>query len=516
MNIRQAKEEIKRTVEIYLEKNQYGEYVIPYHKQRPVYMVGAPGIGKTAIMEQIAQELDVALVSYSMSHHTRQSALGLPHIVEKTYNGETMQISEYTLSEIIAKVYDTMEKSNIREGILFLDEINCVSETLAPAMLQFLQYKIFGNHPMPEGWIIVTAGNPPQYNKSVKEFDIATQDRLRILSIEEDYEVWRNYASEVQVHGAILAFLESNREYFYRIRTTSQGKVFVTARGWEDLSAVIRLYEKKGFPVESTMIAQYITDQEVSRKFSMFYDLYTRYHQDYHVEEILSGKVTNDIIAKASHAPFEERISLLEMVFDRMGSDFVENLQEENILSMVVASLRKVKASLTASAGEINPLLQSHIDSLTKEWNERKAANNLSQEQATIYRGSIDTLYGYQNDKKIATSALGTQFPEVKKLFQARVKRHNASITKTQKELESVFTFVEKAWGTSQELTLLMTFLTGNRYSNTFINRWGSKPYFKYNKDMLIYDAKKALLAQIEDLNLDDEEDEKKQAEKKA
>ena len=47
------------------------------------------------------------------------------------------------MSEIIASIYDQIEQSGIHEGILFLDEINCVSETLAPTMLQFLQYKTF-------------------------------------------------------------------------------------------------------------------------------------------------------------------------------------------------------------------------------------------------------------------------------------------------------------------------------------------------------------------------------------
>src|SRR5699024_11250658 len=73
------------------------------------------------------------------------------------------------MSEIIASVYDKMEATGIREGILFIDEINCVSETLAPAMLQFLQCKTFGNQQVPSGWIIVAAGNPPEYNKSVRE-----------------------------------------------------------------------------------------------------------------------------------------------------------------------------------------------------------------------------------------------------------------------------------------------------------------------------------------------------------
>ena len=109
MNIKEAKDEIARSVEIYLDKNEFGEYNIPYMKQRPIFMIGAPGIGKTAIMEQIASELGIALVSYSMTHHTRQSAIGLPLIEERQYDGEAVKVSEYTMSEIIASVYRVME-----------------------------------------------------------------------------------------------------------------------------------------------------------------------------------------------------------------------------------------------------------------------------------------------------------------------------------------------------------------------------------------------------------------------
>ena len=180
MTIKEAKNFIKDTVSAYLKKDEFGDYRIPVEKQRPLFLLGAPGIGKTAIMSQIASELEIALVSYSMTHHTRQSALGLPFIKEKTYGDSTVSVSEYTMSEIIASVYDTMEESGVREGILFLDEINCVSETLYPSMLQFLQYKVFGKHCVPSGWVIVTAGNPPEYNKAVREFDVVKIGRAHV------------------------------------------------------------------------------------------------------------------------------------------------------------------------------------------------------------------------------------------------------------------------------------------------------------------------------------------------
>ena len=87
MNIKRAKEEIKDTIEAYLYRDETGEYAIPAIRQRPVLLIGPPGVGKTQIMEQIAKELKIGLVAYTITHHTRQSAVGLPFIREKEYGG---------------------------------------------------------------------------------------------------------------------------------------------------------------------------------------------------------------------------------------------------------------------------------------------------------------------------------------------------------------------------------------------------------------------------------------------
>ena len=84
MNIKRAKKEIENTIKAYLQKDAYGDYLIPSIRQRPILLIGAPGIGKTQIMEQIARECDIALVAYTITHHTRQSAIGLPFILEKS------------------------------------------------------------------------------------------------------------------------------------------------------------------------------------------------------------------------------------------------------------------------------------------------------------------------------------------------------------------------------------------------------------------------------------------------
>ena len=139
------------------------------------------------------------------------------------------------MSEIIASVYQKMEETGLLEGILFIDEINCVSETLAPTMLQFLQKKTFGNQAVPDGWLIAAAGNPPEYNKSVREFDMVTLDRVRWILAEADYGVWKEYARNRNLHGALLSYLNLRPKNFYRVEADVSGLQYVTARGWEEV-----------------------------------------------------------------------------------------------------------------------------------------------------------------------------------------------------------------------------------------------------------------------------------------
>ena len=104
MNIKRAKQEIKNTIQAYLLKDEFGNYVIPSIRQRPVLLIGAPGIGKTQVMEQIARECQVGLVAYTITHHTRQSAVGLPFISKKEYGGKEYSVTEYTMSELVASI----------------------------------------------------------------------------------------------------------------------------------------------------------------------------------------------------------------------------------------------------------------------------------------------------------------------------------------------------------------------------------------------------------------------------
>ncbi|WP_303860637.1 ATP-binding protein [Alkalibaculum bacchi] len=501
MNIEEAKEQIKNSVRIYLKKDEYGDYKIPLVRQRPVFLLGPPGIGKTAIMEQIAQELGVALVSYSMTHHTRQSALGLPFIEKKIYGNQEYSVSEYTMSEIIATVYETMEESKVKEGILFLDEINCVSETLAPAMLQFLQYKIFGRHKVPEGWVVVTAGNPPQYNKSVREFDIVTMDRLKILEVTEQYEIWKKYASKKGIHGSILTYLDIKKDDFYLVETAIGEKSYVTARGWEDLSEAIALYEEENLTVDEVLVSQYIRNRKIAKNYAIYYDLYQKYKKDYKIGEILEGYADENIKKRAKEAKFDERLSLLNLLLEAMQRDIRKNLFTESYLMDLVKVLKQIKIELNENTKPPIDILEEHIDELTLCLEKEKKANSLSYEKKRNDQLIIKILE--ENKTQIKNKNV-TQHLEVyeyiKKNFDEAVKNMREETSMVQKKMHHMFDFVEQVYGEGQEIFILVTELTADYYSAKFISSKGSEDYYKYNKRLMFLDRQKEILQELDGL----------------
>lgn len=505
MNIKQAKEHIKNSVTLYLKKDEYGEYRVPVVRQRPIFLLGSPGIGKTAIMEQVAQELGIALVSYSMTHHTRQSALGLPFITHKEYKGQQFDISEYTMSEIIASIYEVMEQSGIEEGILFLDEINCVSETLAPSMLQFLQYKVFGRHQVPEGWVIVTAGNPPEYNKSVREFDVVTMDRMKLVEVEADYNTWKEYAYKKGIHNAVTTYLDMKKDDFYRVETTVGGKSYVTARGWEDLSTIMLLCEEENLPIDETLVAQYIHNEKVVKEFTAYYELYNKYKKDYKVEEILAGTNSAQVVERARIAKFDERISLIGMLLDRLVSEMKDHLEHADLLTELMKPLKWMKANVAEEANkeDVLALLQTQIDARYKMMESMAKAGTLSNEEKRKHRGMIQ--FFTENQKKLRMEEVETakdSFGLIKAAFDAEVVELKAEHARIQERLHHLFAFAEVAFMDGNELLVLMTELTVNSYSAKFIATYGSEDYQRHNDNLMLHERQDELLQEIADLDL--------------
>lgn len=482
MNIAEAKTQVINTIKAYSARDRFGNYLLPPEDQRPLFLMGPPGIGKTAIVRQVAEELGIGLVSYSITHHTRQSALGLPKIVHKVYEQNEYDVSEYTMSEIISSVYDVMADTGLKEGILFLDEVNCASETLTPSMLQFLQFKTFGKHKVPEGWVIVTAGNPIEFNRNAKEFDVVIWDRLKRIDVDPDFDAWKTYSCSTGIHPAVLTYLEAKRASFYKIEESALGKRFVTARGWTDMSRIITIYEQLGIEVDKTLISQYLQYPETADDFAVYYDLFNKYKSDYRIQDILSGTDDPIISKRAKEAPFDEKLSLLGLLLDNVLSDIAGVMKTEDIAAELVKLLRKVKEG-------------ADIRTVTEEeetvYHRFRRMGVLSADARLKYDTVLEFLKKHEHV---------ADFAEIKTDYDQIVSDMKKAASAARAKLDNMFAFTERVWGEGQEMVILVTELTIGLYSSRFITRYGCDAYYKHNESLKLYERRLDILKKGEEL----------------
>ena len=319
-NISDVKKTIKESVTIYLSKDAEGNYLVPQNKQRPLFLLGPAGIGKTEIVEQAAEECGIGFVSYSLTHHTRQSAVGLPAIVSEECCGSSYESTRYTMPEIIDAVYRCIAQGQ-KEGILFVDEVNCVSETMLAVMLQFLQNKSFGTHKIPRGWVIVSAGNPVEYNRSARRFDAVTRDRIRVISVEPDAETWIRYAENRGMHPIVISFIRNNHESIYVFHKERKDLSIVTPRGWEDLSNTLTGYEKFGYKVDVSLITQFIQDEETAGTFYSYYELYKVLLRNGEIDRLLENGDFRPAAELLKRLDFQSRWAVICIILKRLGDD---------------------------------------------------------------------------------------------------------------------------------------------------------------------------------------------------
>ena len=530
MNIKAAKEEIIRTVRAYLQKDELGTYVIPPERQRPVLLIGPPGVGKTAVMRQIAEEMNINLVSYTITHHTRQSAIGLPFIARKSYGGEEHAVTEYTMSEIVASVYDQIERSGIREGILFLDEINCVSETLAPTMLQFLQYKMFGTHRVPEGFVLITAGNPPEYNRSVRDFDIVTLDRVKRIDVTADFPVWKEYAYQNGIHGAVTAYLEIRKEHFCRVVNDPDGRHFVTPRAWEDLSDSLRVYESLSLPVGRELIAGFIQDPEIMKSFAVYYELWNRYRTVYRIPDILEGTASGGD-ESLRNAVFDEKLSLIGLLVSALGSRFLQvdtrkEVQRElfGIVKKIRDDLRRERDAETDGTGDsavpaqpagrqdraaaaaglengrmtVLERLRTASGELQGKIDAKRAARMLAREREKRLLMTVRALDELCDDlAREASGDAARDYALMRNRFAESEAERRAFSLKTGQELENAFHFLAETFGEGQEMVIFLSELSASVYAMKFIQEYGSREYDRQSRLLLLKDRRQALREEI-------------------
>ena len=284
------------------------------------------------------------------------------------------------------------------------------------------------------------------------------------------------------------------------------GKKFVTARGWDDLSQMIRLYEQHGFPVDQKLVIQYLQEEKIARNFAIYYDLFNKYKSDYKVDTILAGKASAAIKERARSAKFDERLSLLGLLLDAVNGELRTVMEREQSISEQLEILQRALGEMMVEHAIPVAIMEKHINALREKVENGRKNNTLSVE---ALRSGNQVIKALEKQREFLVKAPGelngkTAFKLVKEDFDRQVADLTKEAEKAGKKLGNLFKFAEEVFGEGQEVLILVTELTMNYHSARFISRFGSKEYFAHNKELLFYERQKNLILEIEKLKLDD------------
>lgn len=312
------------------------------------------------------------------------------------------------------------------------------------------------------------------------------------------------HAINVGVHPSITTYLDIKKDDFYAIQTTVEGKTFVTARGWVDLSKMIYLFEKNDFKVDETLVIQYLQNRRVAKDFAVYYDLFKKYQSDYKVEEILTGKASDEIKQRAQNAQFDERIALLGLLINALYERFHDVADREEELRVLMRVVKEHSTGLkNERCGSAGKELKKMAEELNREISKGRKAGAMSAEQIRANKMSIELIDSCMT-MAIKDPENKTKMDIVKESFNNEKKNLEEVANQTKLSLDNVFLFSEEVFGSGNETLILVTELTSNYYSAQFISRYGSEEYFKHNKELLFYERQKEIIRELEKLELED------------
>lgn len=191
---------------------------------RPVFIWGPPGIGKSSIVQQFAKEVGLPCVSLLGSQLAPEDLIGVPQIVDGK--------SRFCPPTVIARD---------EPYCLFLDELNACTHEVQKAFYSLIHERRLGEYHLPEGSIVLGAGNRAQDSAIVKPMSSALVNRMVHVQLQASHRDWLEWAHQNEVHPLVLDYLRNRPDHLWSQPPKTE-EPFSTPRSWHMLSDALREY----------------------------------------------------------------------------------------------------------------------------------------------------------------------------------------------------------------------------------------------------------------------------------
>ena len=193
----------------------------------PVFIWGAPGIGKSSIVKEIAQKQKLEFLDLRLSLLDPTDLKGIPF-----FNAET--------NEGVWAKPSFLPSNRDSKGILFLDEINTAPPAVQASAYQLILDRKIGEYELPQGWSIIAAGNRENDRGVVYKMPPPLANRFVHFEMEVDFDDWKIWAYDAKIDASIIAYLSYDKSMLFTFDPTSNEKAFATPRSWEYVDSIIK------------------------------------------------------------------------------------------------------------------------------------------------------------------------------------------------------------------------------------------------------------------------------------
>jgi hypothetical protein len=205
-------------IAITLNQNQLLDVLVNVATVRPVFIWGAPGIGKSSIVERFAAEFGLPCVSLLGSQLAPEDIIGVPQIIDGK--------SVFCPPRMIARD---------EPYCLFLDELNACSQEVQKAFYSLIHDRRIGEYHLPKGSIVIGAGNRAQDSAIVKPMSSALINRMFHVELVASHRSWLEWAGQNGIHPFILEYIGLRPDHLWRQPPKTE-EPFSTPRSWHMLS----------------------------------------------------------------------------------------------------------------------------------------------------------------------------------------------------------------------------------------------------------------------------------------
>ena len=197
----------------------------------PVMLWGAPGVGKSQMVAQIAENHGVPLIDIRLSQMEPSDLRGIPFRVD--------EFVEWAVPSMLPNL-----KRHGSRGILFLDEITSAPPSVSAAAYQLILDRKLGEYEVPEGWAIIAAGNRQGDRGVTYSMPAPLANRFSHYEVEINLDDWVAWAYANGIDERIIAFLRFRQDLLFEFDAAQNPVAFPSPRSWEFAHRALQKFDE--------------------------------------------------------------------------------------------------------------------------------------------------------------------------------------------------------------------------------------------------------------------------------